>query len=78
MKKLVALFGLLFVLSFNVFSSETDGVAVLGENPTEEQIQAVRNGARDFCSEIDDENQREVCVVNYYAQHNLEEEPSCD
>jgi hypothetical protein len=28
--------------------------------------------------DIDDEDKREVCVVDYYAQHNLEEEPSCD
>ncbi len=73
------LFGLLltFGLSFNVFADAKDGVAVLGENPTEKQIQAVRDGAKDLCEDLDD-NKREICVADYYAQHNLEEEPSCD
>jgi hypothetical protein len=41
-------------------------------------MQVVRDGAKDRCEDIDDEDKREVCVVDYYAQHNLEEEPSCD
>ncbi|CAC9464983.1 hypothetical protein [bacterium endosymbiont of Bathymodiolus sp. 5 South] len=76
MKKLAILFGLL--LSFNVFSDVKDGVAVLNDEPTEKQMQVVRDGAKDRCEDIDDEDKREVCVVDYYAQHNLEEEPSCD
>ncbi|CAB5501606.1 hypothetical protein [uncultured Gammaproteobacteria bacterium] len=76
MKKLAILFGLL--LSFNVFADVKDGVAVLNDEPTEKQMQAVRDGAKDRCEDIDDEDKREVCVVDYYAQHNLEEEPSCD
>lgn len=75
MKKLAVLFG--FLLSFNVFSDKQDGVAVLGDEPTELQIQKVRDGAKDLCGDLED-NKREVCVVDYYAQHNLEEEPSCD
>jgi hypothetical protein len=76
MKKLVILFGLL--LSFNVFADAKDGVAVLKDDATEKQMQAVRDGAKNRCEDIDDEDKREVCVVDYFAQHNLEEEPSCD
>lgn len=76
MKKLTILFGLL--LSLNVFANAKDGVAVLNDEPTEEQMQAVRDGAKNLCEDIDDEDKREVCVVDYFAQHNLEEEPSCD
>jgi hypothetical protein len=45
MKKLAILFGLL--LSFNVFSDVKDGVAVLNDEPTEKQMQVVRDGAKD-------------------------------
>jgi hypothetical protein len=76
MKKLVILFGLL--LSFNVFADAKDGVAILKDDATEKQMQAVRDGAKNRCEDIDDEDKREVCVVDYFAQHNLEEEPSCD
>ncbi|CAC9623821.1 hypothetical protein [uncultured Gammaproteobacteria bacterium] len=76
MKKLAILFGLL--LSFNVFADTKDGVAVLKDDATEKQMQAVRDGAKNRCEDIDDEDKREVCVVDYFAQHNLEEEPSCD
>jgi len=41
-------------------------------------MQLVRDGAMAFCESVDDENERQVCVMDYYAQHNLEEEPSCD
>ncbi len=76
MKKLIILFVLL--LNFNVFADAQDGVAILGDNAIEAQMQVVRNGAVTRCEDIDDENKREICVVDYYAQHNLEEEPSCD
>ncbi|MBA5248270.1 hypothetical protein MNB_SUP05-SYMBIONT-4-91 [hydrothermal vent metagenome] len=78
MKKLVLLFGLAIALNFNVLADTQDGVSVLGDDATEEQMQAVRDGAKARCEDIDDEDQREVCVVDYFAQHNLEEEPSCD
>jgi hypothetical protein len=76
MKKLAILFGLL--LSFNVFADAKDGVAVLKDDATEKQMQAVRDGAKNRCEDIDYEDKREVCVVDYFALHNLEEEPSCD
>jgi hypothetical protein len=50
----------------------------LSDNPTEEQMQLVRDGARDLCENVDDDNEREMCVMDYFAEHNLEEEPSCD
>ncbi len=79
MKELVLLFGLaLSMLSFNVLADAQDGVAALGDNATEEQMQAVRDGSKARCEDIDDEDKREVCVIDYFAQHNLEEEPSCD
>lgn len=76
MKKLAILFGLL--ISLNVFADAQDGVKTLGEEATEAQMQAVRDGAKTRCEDIDDDDKREVCVVDYFAQHNLEEEPSCD
>ncbi|BAS68003.1 MAG: hypothetical protein DSY43_00260 [Gammaproteobacteria bacterium] len=78
MKKLVLLFGLAFALNFTVLADAQDGVAALGDEATEAQMQAVRDGAKVRCEDIDDDDKREVCVVDYYAQHNLEEEPSCD
>lgn len=76
MRKLAILFGLL--ISFNVFADAQDGVVALGDEATEVQMQTVRDGAKTRCEDIDDDDKREICVVDYYAQHNLEEEPSCD
>ena len=78
MRKLILLFGSVFALSFNVLADAQDGVAALGDDATEVQMQAIRDGAQARCEDIDDDDKREVCVVDYYAQHNLEEEPSCD
>lgn len=77
MKKLVALFVLLVSLNSNVFADAQDGVATLGDDPTEAQIQAVLDNAKNRCEEVGDDK-HEICIVDYYAQHNLEEEPSCD
>lgn len=77
MKKLVILFGLLVSLNSNVFADARDGVVALGDNPTDAQMQAVQEGAKNHCQEFDDDK-HEVCVLDYYAQHNLEEEPNCD
>ena len=83
MKKLAVLFGFLISVNFNVFANATDGVKALGENATEEQKVLVRNGAKDWCDDqvdtgkIEDDG-REECVMDYFANHNLEEEPSCD
>ncbi|SMM99625.1 hypothetical protein SPONN_1284 [uncultured Candidatus Thioglobus sp.] len=78
MKKLAILFGLSLLLNFNVFADTRDGVAALADEATDAQMQAVRDGAKDRCEAVDDDNKRESCVADYYAQHNLEEEPSCD
>ena len=82
-KKLAVLFGFLLSVNFNVFANATDGVKALGENATEAQKVLVRNGAKDWCDDqvdtgkIEDDG-REECVMDYFANHNLEEEPSCD
>ena len=64
------------VLSSGAFSHEAH--PELSDDPTEAEMQLVRDGAKDLCSEIDDENEAQMCVMDFYAQHNLEEEPSCD
>jgi hypothetical protein len=74
-RKLVLLFG--FFLSFNVFANAEDGVKPLNDNPTEAQRQIIRDAAKDSCDDKEDD-QREECVMDYFANHNLEEEPSCD
>ncbi|MEO1890285.1 MAG: hypothetical protein ABGX45_01165 [Candidatus Thioglobus sp.] len=71
MKKLVMLFG--FLLSFNVFAN----IPALGANATEPQKQVIRDGAQDFCDGKEDD-EKEECVMDFFANHNLEEEPSCD
>lgn len=53
-------------------------VPVLSDNPTEEQMELVRKGANIFCSEVEDEDEKQQCAADYFAQHNLDEEPSCD
>ncbi|BBB23955.1 conserved hypothetical protein [Isorropodon fossajaponicum endosymbiont JTNG4] len=75
MRKLVILFG--FFLSFNAFADAKDGVKPLSANPTEAQRQVIRDAAKDSCDGQEDD-QREECVMDYFANHNLEEEPSCD
>lgn len=75
MKKIILALAILF--SLNLLADEKDGVMVLGDEPTEVQMQAVRDGAKNLCEEME-EDKREECVMDYYAQHNLEEEPSCD
>ena len=74
-KKLAILFG--FLLSFNVFANATDGVKPLEANATEAQKQVIRDAAQDSCDGKEDD-EKEECVMDYFANHNLEEEPSCD
>ena len=80
MNKLSILFASLFAFSMSVNAHMT------GENTpklptvnggTEAQKEAVRQGAKEFCEEKEDD-EREECVMDFYANHNLEEEPSCD
>lgn len=80
MKKLSILFASLFALSLSA-NAHIDGenVAPLPtvNGGTEAQKEAVRQGAKEFC-EDKEEDAREECVMDFYANHNLEEEPSCD
>jgi chromosome condensin MukBEF MukE localization factor len=78
MKKILVLLTFLLSIVYSL-SGISHGIdPVLSDDPTEEQMQLVRDGAKDLCSEIDDENEAQMCVMDFYAQHNLEEEPSCD
>ena len=40
-------------------------------------MQVIRDGASDYC-EGEEDDDREECVMDFYANHNLDEEPSCD
>ena len=76
MKKLVVLFGLL--LSATTFAHMSgENVAPLAKDATDEQKQIVRDGAQNFCDGAE-EDEKEECVMDFFANHNLEEEPSCD
>jgi len=75
-KKLAVLFA--FLMSTTVFAHQ-DGetTAPLGATSTEAQKQVIRDGAQDFCDAAE-EDAKEECVMDFFANHNLEEEPSCD
>ena len=76
MKKLAVLFGLM--LSMSTFAHmDGEKVSPLSKDATEAQKQVVRDGAKDFC-ESAEEDAKEECVMDFFANHNLEEEPSCD
>lgn len=75
-KKLAVLFA--FLMSTSVFAHmDGESVVALGAGATEAQKQLVRDGAQDFCGEKE-EDEKEECVMDFFANHNLEEEPSCD
>lgn len=77
-KTIISLVISIFLLSLNAFADGKDGVKPLGNNPTEAQKKVVRDAAKDSCESEEDDNKIEECVADYYAQHNLEEEPDCD
>ena len=83
MKKIIVLISFLLGLNASVLANSTDGVKALGGNATEAQKVLVRNGAQDWCGDQVDsgkieDGDKEECVMDYFANHNLEEEPSCD
>ena len=76
MKKLAILFGLL--LSATTFAHmDGETTAPLAKDATEAQKQVIRDAAAGFCDGAE-EDEREECVMDFFANHNLEEEPSCD
>jgi hypothetical protein len=82
-KKIIVLVSFLLGLNMSVLANSTDGVKALGENATEAQKVLVRTGAQDWCGDQVDsgkieDGDKEECVMDYFANHNLEEEPSCD
>lgn len=52
-------------------------IVPLAADATEAQKQVIRDGAQDFCDGAE-EDEKEECVMDFFANHNLEEEPSCD
>jgi hypothetical protein len=83
MKNIIILISFILGLNVNVLANSTDGVRALGEGATEDQKKLVRDGAKDWCEDQVDtgkiqEDGKEECVMDYFANHNLEEEPSCD
>ena len=75
MKKVAVLF---ILLLSSVTFAHVDGEAIAPlplpvDSQTEEQKKIVRDGAQDFC-----DSAKEECVMDFFANHNLEEEPSCD
>jgi hypothetical protein len=82
-KKIIVLISFLLGLNASVLANSTDGVKALGDNATEAQKVLVRTGAQDWCGDQVDsgkieDGDKEECVMDYFANHNLEEEPSCD
>jgi hypothetical protein len=80
MKKLNILFASFVAISLSVNAHMAgENVASLPtvNGGTDAQKEAVRQGAKEFC-EDKEEDAREECVMDFYANHNLEEEPSCD
>ncbi len=76
MKQLVILFGFLVSMS-TMAHMKGEATAPLGANPTEAQKQVIRDDAQDSCDSAEDDA-KEECVMDFFANHNLEEEPSCD
>ena len=79
MKKLAVLFT---ILLSSVAFAHMDGEKIVplpmpADSQTEAQKKIVRDGAQDFCDSAE-EDAKEECVMDFFANHNLEEEPSCD
>ena len=79
MKKVAVLF---ILLLSSVTFAHVDGETIAPlplpvDSQTEEQKKIVRDGAQDFCDSAG-EDAKEECVMDFFANHNLEEEPSCD
>jgi len=67
-----------FLMTTTVFAHmDGETVVPLAKDATEAQMQVIRDGAQDFCDGVE-EDAKEECVMDFFANHNLEEEPSCD
>ncbi len=76
MKKLAVLFA--FLMTTTVFAHmDGETVVPLAKDASDAQKQVIRDGAQDFCDGAE-EDAKEECVMDFFANHNLEEEPSCD
>jgi hypothetical protein len=77
------LLSVLMGVSLSSLAYPKDGITPLKDDPTDEEMTVVRNGAKNWCEDLMDsgkitEDGREECVMDYFVQHNLDEEPSCD
>ncbi len=72
--------GFMFSLSAMSAIDYKDGVPILKKDAeiTQAQENAIREGAIRWCSDIEDDNEREQCVLDYFVNHNYEGEPDCD
>ena len=78
MKSIILLVSFLMGLNMNLMAhTKGESITPLGDSDSESMKQAIRDGAKSFCEDLEDD-QRELCVVDFYTQHDLEEEPSCD
>ena len=78
--KIVAVLFILLLSSVTFAHVDGEAIAPLPlpvDSQTEEQKKIVRDGAQDFCDSAE-EDAKEECVMDFFANHNLEEEPSCD
>jgi hypothetical protein len=77
-KKIIVLMSLVLGLNVNLMAHMSgENITPLGNSDSESMKQVIRDGAKSFCEDLDDD-QRELCVMDFYTQHDLEEEPSCD
>lgn len=60
------------------YSIADDGVMVLGDNPTDIQIEVVRDAAYNLCNKITDCEKRDQCATDYLSEHNYEGDIDCD
>lgn len=76
MKKIIAIMAALAATTAS--ATIEDGVSVLGAEPTDQEIEMVRAGAKKSCAEVEDYEEKEQCAMDYYTQHNYEGEPDCE
>lgn len=70
-------FLLFFILPYT-HSIADDGVMILSDNPTDIQIEVVRDAAYNLCNKIIDCRQRDQCASDYLSEHNYEGDIDCD
>jgi|JYMV01.1.fsa_nt_gi hypothetical protein len=70
-------FLLFFILPYTN-SIADDGVMVLSDNPTDIEIEVVREAAYNLCNKIIDCEKGDECAADYLSGHNYEGDIDCD